>query len=60
MDDRLYVELLIDLERFLNICNIADFTKRKDYKKFSNMIHDINDQIYLLEIIENKDDIEII
>ena len=62
VDDKLYMELWIDLDRFMNICNIEDFTKKDNYKKFANMIHDLNDQIYLLEIIDKKEkeDIEII
>ena len=59
MDDKLYTDLSIDLERFMNICNIADFTNKENYKRFSNMIHDLNDQIYLLEIID-KEEIETI
>ena len=59
MDDKLYTDLSIDLERFMNICNIADFTNKENYNRFSNMIHDLNDQIYLLEIID-KEEIETI
>lgn len=59
MKDR-YSELYIELERFLKLCNIADYTDRKNYKKFSNMVHDLNDQIYLLELIKNQEEIEII
>lgn len=59
MKDR-YNELYIELERFMKLCNIADFTDRKNYKKFTNMIHDLNDQIYLLELIEKQEEIEII
>lgn len=58
IDDRLYMELYIDLERFMNVCNIADFTDKNNYKKFAELIHDLNDQIYLLEIIDKKEEIE--
>lgn len=59
MKDR-YNELYIELERFMELCNIADYTDRKNYKKFSSMIHDLNDQIYLLELINKQEEIEII
>lgn len=60
IDDKLYMELWIDLERFMNVCKIEDFTKKENYKKFANMIHNLNDQIYLLEIIDKNEEIEII
>ena len=60
IDDRLYTELYIDLERFMNVSNIADFTNKSNYKKFAELIHDLNDQIYLLEIIDKEDEIEVI
>ncbi len=58
IDKEIYKSLLIYLDRFKNICNIEELKRtEKDFKTFSDLIHDINDQLYLLEIVDKEDEI---
>lgn len=55
-DDKLYVDLYIALQRFINLCNLEDFKKVESYQRFSEMVHELNDDIYLLEILDKTDE----
>lgn len=57
IDKEIYSTLVLYLERFKNICDIESLkTTEKDFCHFANLVHDINDQLYLLELIDNKED----
>ena len=55
--DRLYTDLFLSLQRFIQICNLEDFQEKENYKEFSKMMHNLSDSIYLLEIIDKEDEI---
>ena len=55
--DRLYTDLFLALQRFIQICNLEDFQKKENYKEFSQMMHNLSDSIYLLEIIDKEDEV---
>lgn len=57
MEDKIYVDLFLALQRFHNICNLEDFKNKENYTTFKEMIHELNDSIYLLEIIDKEDEI---
>lgn len=57
MGDKIYVDLFLALQRFKNICNLEEYTKKENYNTFKEMIHELNDAIYLLEIIDKEDEI---
>lgn len=60
LEDKIYTDLMIDLDRFINLCNLEDYKNKSNFKRFSEMIHQINDELYMLEIIDKEDNIETI
>lgn len=60
IDDKIYTDLCKDLDRFINLCNLEDYKNKSNFNKFSEMIHQINDELYMLEIIDKEDKIETI
>lgn len=60
IEDKIYTDLMIDLDRFINLCNLEDYENKSNFKKFSKMIHQLNDELYMLEIINKEDKIETI
>ena len=60
LEDKIYTDLCIDLDRFINLCKLEDYKNKSNFKRFSEMIHQINDELYMLEIIDKEDNIETI